>query len=233
MKKFILILASLTLALSLAACSGKSQTGSKETDNALEAFNSIVEKYPDKKGFHKVLKHWGFALPGGDKFEWTKDTSANPIDFAMVMVAEPFLKAGLDTDKLDSNYVFKPSEIEEGKKIPDLLIHPFNLNDKKETSQGSEDAFRRLLKADNDLVEYHKDLNHYRLFLNGGYEVQWTEELGMNNADMSFVIEADPLVKAGLDVTKLEGTGWIYKEAEKDDMGDHPNRLVKIYDIKK
>lgn len=233
MKKFLLILASLSLFFTLAACSGKSQTGSKVSDNALEAFNTIVKKYPDQKGFHKLLKHWGFALPGGDKFEWTKDTSANKIDFAMVMKAEPFLKAGLDTDKLDSNYIFKKAEVVDGKQIPDLLIHPFNLNDKKVTSQGSEDAFRRLLKADNKLVEYHKELKHYRLFLNGGFEVQWTEKLGLNNADMAFVIESDPLVKAGLDVTKLEGTGWIYQKANKDEMGNHPNRLVKIYDIKK
>ena len=233
MKKIFLILASLSLVFTLAAC-GKSQTGDNDSDKALKAFNSIVKKYPDKKGYHPALKHWGFALPQGDKFEWTKDTSANGIDFAMVMKAEPFIKAGLDTAKLkDSNYVFLKAEVVDGNQIPDLLVHPYNINDKKVTSQGSEDAFRRLLKADNDLVEYHKDLQHYRLYLNGGFEVQWTEKLGLNNADMSFVIETDPLVKAGLDVTKLDGSGWIYKEAEKDDMGDHPNRLVKIYDIKK
>jgi hypothetical protein len=233
MKKIILLVVSLSLVFTLAAC-GKSQTGDNDADKALKAFNSIVKKYPDKKGFHPALKHWGFALPQGDKFEWTKDTSANVIDFAMVIKAEPFIEAGLDTSKLnDSNYVYKEAAVEDGKQIPELLIHPYNIDDKKETSQGSEDAMRRLLKRDNDLVEYHKDLQHYRLYLDGGFEVQWTEKLGLNNADMSFVIEADSLVKAGLDVTKLDGSGWIYKEAEKDDMGNHPNRLVKIYDIKK
>ncbi|MDF2556932.1 MAG: hypothetical protein K0R71_760 [Bacillales bacterium] len=232
MKKYVLILVSISLLLILSACSS-SKTGSKQSDDALEAFIKIVKSDPSKKGFHAPLKHWGFKLDD-DKFEWTKDTSANKIDFAMVMSAKPFLDAGLDPKKLnDSNYVFKPKGIESGMKTPDLLIHPFNLNDKKQTAQGSKDSFRRLLKEDINLVKYHKGMKHYRLLLNDGFEVQWTEKLGLTNADMVFIIEANPLIDAGLDTSKLDGTGWIFKKAEKDEMGNHPNRLVKIYDLKK
>lgn len=232
MKKIILILVSFSLILTLSACSN-SKTGSKKSDNALEAFIKIVKSDSSKKGFHAPLKHWGFKL-NEDKFEWTKDTSANKIDFAMVMLAKPFIDAGLDQKKLkDSSYIFKPEGKEGGMKVPDLLIHPFNLNDKKQTAQGSKDAFRRLLKEDNKLIEYHKGMKHYRLLLNDGFEVQWSEKIGLTNADMAFIIDADPLIEAGLDISRLDGSGWIFKRSEKDEMGNHPNRLVKTYDLKK
>ena len=93
-KKILAIVLSSVIVLSFAGCS-KAVTGNVEADNGLKAFNTIVKTYPANKGFHKALQHWGFKLPSGEKFEWTKDTSANKADFAMVMLADPLVKAGL------------------------------------------------------------------------------------------------------------------------------------------
>lgn len=78
-------------------------TGNKKTDNGLNAFNAIVKAYPDNKGSHKALRHWGFKLLTGEKFEWSKDMSANKADFAMVMLVDPLVKAGLDVTKLEGS----------------------------------------------------------------------------------------------------------------------------------
>ncbi|MDV3429025.1 MAG: hypothetical protein LIR50_18695, partial [Bacillota bacterium] len=194
---------------------------------------AIVKSYPKNKGFHKALQHWGFKLPTGEKFEWTKDMSANKADFAMVMLADPLIKAGLDLNKLDKNeWLYSPAAKEEGQDLPNRLIKPYNVSDEKVNSNGSEDAFRRILKEDTALVKYHKEQQHYRLIIGDGNEVQWTEKLGLNDADMIFVLKAEPLIKAGLDVNKLEGTGWIFKAAGKDDMGENPDQIMKIYKIK-
>lgn len=214
--KIISILMSSVIVLSVAGCS-RTSTGSKEADDALVAFNEIVKAYPDNKGFHNALQHWGFKLPTGEKFEWSKDTSANKADYAMVMLADPLIKAGLDVNKLDKNeWLFEPAGRSEGEDLPNRLIKPYNVSDKRQDSDGSEDSMRRLFKADSKIVKYHKDLQHYRLTLGEGNEVQWTEKLGLNDADMIFVLKAEPLVKAGLDVNKLEGTGWMFKPASKD-----------------
>jgi hypothetical protein len=234
-KKIVGMLLSTALVLSIVGC-GRTVTGSKEGDKGLEAFNEIVKTYPENKGFHKALEHWGFKLTSGEKFEWSKDMSANKADFAMVMLADPLIKAGLDVTKLDSNeWLYKPSETENGAELPNRLIKPYNVSDKKEVANGSEDSMRRLLKSDPSIIKYHKDQQHYRLILGEGNEVQWTEKLGLNDADMIFVLKAEPLVKAGLDVTKLQGSGWIFKAASKDNMGmgENPDQIVKIYDIKK
>lgn len=233
-KKIISILLSSAVVLSFAGCS-RTVTGNKQTDGALNAFNTIVKAYPNNKGFHKTLQHWGFSLPGGDKFEWTKDTSANKIDFAMVMEADPLIKAGLDVNKLDKNeWVYKPAEVEDGVQLPDRLVRPYNVSDKKETSSGSEDALRRILKQKPEIIKYHEDQHHYRLVLGDGFEVQWTDKLGLNAADMAFVIKADPLTKAGLDINKLSDTGWVFVKAGSDPsgMGDNQNQLMKVYKLK-
>lgn len=99
-KKIVILLTSVIFTLSLVGCS-RSETGNKDSDGALKAFNAIVKSNPKNKGFHNALEHWGFKLGTDDKFEWTKDTSANKIDFAMIMAADPLIKAGLDVKKLE------------------------------------------------------------------------------------------------------------------------------------
>ena len=233
--KIAAMLLSSILVISTVGCS-RTVTGSKEGDGGLNAFNEIVKTYPENKGFHKALEHWGFKLPTGEKFEWTKDMSANVADFAMVMLADPLVKAGLDVTKLDANqWLYKPAETEDGVQLPNRLIKPYNVSDEKEVASGSEDSLRRLLKKDPSLIKYHKDQQHYRLSIGDGNEVQWTEKLGLNNADMIFVLKAEPLVKAGLDVNKLEGSGWVFRAASKDNMGmgENPDQIVRIYDIQK
>lgn len=230
--KILTLIISSVLVLSFAGCS-RTVTGSKDADNGLTAINAIVKAYPKNKGFHNALQHWGFKLPTGEKFEWTKDMSANKADFAMVMLADPLVKAGLDVKKLDSNeWLYSPATKEEGQDLPNRLIKPYNVSDKKVNSNGSEDAFRRILREDPSLVKYHKEQQHYRLLLGDGNEVQWTEKLGLNDADMIFVLKAEPLIKAGLDVNKLQGTGWVFKPAVKDEMGDNPDQIIKVFKIK-
>lgn len=233
-KKLITMLLSSVLVISLVGCS-RAVTGSKEADDALNAFNNIVKAYPQNKGFHNAMQHWGFKLPTGEKFEWSKDMSANKADFAMVILADPLIKAGLDVNKLDKNeWLYKPAEKEGNEQLPNRLVKFYNVSDKKEISNGSEDSMRRLLKVDTKIVKYHKEQHHYRLILGEGNEVQWTETLGLNNADMAFTLKTEPLVKAGLDVNKLAGSGWIFKAASKDDMGmgQSPDEIVKVFKLK-
>lgn len=228
LKRVLFVLMASAFVFAAAGCS-RNSTGNKEADTAMTAFNNIVKEYPSNKGFHKTLQHWGFKLPGNDKFEWTKDTSANKIDYAMVMQADALIKAGLDPKKLDQeNLIFKPAAVEDGVSQANRIVHPYNVSDKKETSSGSEDAFRRVLKQNTSLIKNDKTEKAYVLILGKNYEVHWTEKLGSTNQDMEFVIPAEPLIKAGLDVNKLDGTGWkLVKSAD-----GNSEQLVKAFVLK-
>lgn len=232
MRKTTLFLLSLFAFIAFAGCS-RVQTGNPVSDGALVAFNEIVAQNKDRKGFHAMMMHWGLSLPGGDKLEWTKDTAANEADFVMVIAAEPFLNAGLDTAALTGGgYVFQEATIEEGKPVADLLLYTYNVSDKKETAQGSEDAMRRVLKQNPALVSHHAQSQRYRLTLADGFEVQWTEKPGLHDVDIAFRIAADPLIAAGVDGSKLHESGWTYQEAGSDaDLGSHPNQFVRSYTL--
>jgi hypothetical protein len=214
MKKTILITG--VLVAVLLGCN-RVQTGSRESDEALAAFNAIVKANQSRKGYHDALKHWGLSLPGGGKFEWTKDTGAGDIDFAMVIPAAPFVAAGLDVTRLSgTGYVFQAAKVEGGEALPDLLLHPYNVSDKKENAQGSEDALRRILKQKNGMVQYQGGRYRLSLYDEGDrpFEVWWAD------ADITFVIPAEPLTAAGLDIARLDD-GWIFQ----------PGLLTKTYSL--
>lgn len=232
-KRLAAVALSSVMVLTLAGCT-RTVTGNTESDEGLAAFNQIVKTYPDRKGYHEELKHWGFELPTGEKFEWSKDMSANEADMAMVMLADPLVSAGLDVEKLDENeWLYKPAAMEDmGKELPNLLIKPYDVSAEKQESKGSEDSFRRILKADNSLVKFDEEIEKYRLSIGEANEVQWTKKLGSDDEDMVFVLKAEPLIEAGLDIDKLEGTGWTFRPAGQDVLGENPDQIVKVFDIK-
>lgn len=208
-------------------------TGGNQTKGAVAAFQKIVRAFPKSIGFHKALSHWGFTLPSGEKFEWTKDLSANKVDLAMVLMADQFTKAGLDISKLDKKiWIYKPAAVEGGVSLPNRLILAMNVSDKRRFSMGTVDALRVVLSQNNDLVQYYKKEGHYMLMLGEGYEIHWTDKLGSMAADMEFVVKSDALVKAGLDIKKLEKRGWKFEAAGTGDSGKNANQIVKEFKLK-
>lgn len=231
-KRILTVGLSSVLVLSLAAC-GNKDVEETISDKGVVAFNEIVKTYSDKKGFHDALQHWGFAMEPGEKLEWSKDMSANKADFAMVVKADPLIEAGLDVEKLDKNvWIFeKAGKDTMGMEQPAVLILPYDISDKSLVSKNSDDSMKALLEADPDNLIYHEDKQHYVLNLGGTNEAIWTEKLGLNDSDMIFVLEAEPLIAAGLDIDKLEGSGWTFKKASEADKT--PDQIIKTYDLKK
>ena len=234
--KIFTIVLSMVLILSLTAFGmpkDNGMMGGNQTKGAVAAFQKIVKAYPKNVGFHKALSHWGFTLKSGEKFEWTKDLSANKVDLAMVLMADQFTKAGLDINKLDKNlWIYKPATVEAGVSLPNRLIMALNVSDKRRYSMGSMDALRVVLNQKTDLVQYFKKEGHYMLMLGDGYEVHWTDKLGGMAADMEFVVKAKSLVKAGLDVKKLESSGWKFEAAGSGDSGKNADQIVKEFKLK-
>ena len=235
--KLVIMVLSLVFVIGLTgftmAKSNNMMTGGNQTKGAVTAFQKIVKAYPKSVGFHKALSHWGFKLKSGEKFEWTKDLSANKVDFAMVLMADQFTKAGLDVKKLDKNlWIYKPTEVEAGVKLPNRLIMALNVSDKRKFSMGSVDALKVILNQNTDLVQYYKKEGHYMLMLGDGYEVHWTDKLGSKAADIEFVVKAQALVKAGLDVKKLAASGWKFEAAGTGDSGKNADQIVKEFRLK-
>ena len=216
--------------------SNQSQTGSQEADKALQSMNEMVKQFPDKKGFHKVLQHWNFSMPSGELFEWSRNSSANQADYAVVLMSDEFTKAGLDLQKMDKEkWLIKPAEVDNGKQLPNRLIKPYNVSDKNESADGSEDSLRRLFKQNPDIVKEDKATNSYALILGDGIEVRWAQTLGKGEYDMAFVLNAQPFALAGLDLKKIQESGWIFTgETSKAASSSEGSRgeLIKKFKLK-
>ena len=206
----------LGMVAAFAGCEHPSMGGMDDDDmaarvgDASAAMDRLIAASPDLVGYHHELEHWGFTTPDGDKFEWTSDPSAGPLDVAFVLRAEPLIAAGVDPDALVAagwNY----------QEADGRFIKAWDVSAVASDVMGDDDtagaAFMRLLELDPERVGYHGELHHFGFALGGGEKFEWTHDLAANDADLAFVLLAQPLVDAGADVSQLEAAGWLHAEA--------------------
>jgi hypothetical protein len=95
----------------------------------LASYEQIVKLKRSAIGYHMAMDHYGVNLGDGNLFEWAKDMAANDKDLVFVLNPEPFLKAGLDPNRIDG-WIFTKVTVddENGKPIEvDKILKPFNL----------------------------------------------------------------------------------------------------------
>jgi len=212
------------------ACEHPSMDGMEDgmpgVGDASAAMDRLIEAYPDQVGYHHDLEHWGFTTPAGDKLEWTADPSAGTLDVAVVLRAEPLVAAGVDPDALVAAGWIYQAATGDPDPMPARLIKAWDVSAAASDVMGDEDtagaAFMRLLELDPERVGYHDELHHFGFALGGGEKVEWTHDLSANDADLAFVLLAQPLVDAGADVASLEAAGWLHAEAT----GSTPELLI-------
>ena len=102
----------------------------KAADVPQEAFKALIGANRDAIGYHKALDHYGITLGGGNMFEWAKDDTTNDKDMVLVLNPEPFIKAGVDPQKVDG-WVFAKVEVMDEKNNPiqvDKFLSPYELS---------------------------------------------------------------------------------------------------------
>lgn len=95
----------------------------------LDSFKQIVKTNRDVIGYHEKLDHYGVALGNGNMFEWAKDMSTNDKDIVFVLNPQPFIDAGVKTDKV-AGWVFAKIEVKDKSGKPeqvDKFLKPFEL----------------------------------------------------------------------------------------------------------
>lgn len=93
--------------------------------------------------------------------------------------------------------------------------------------KGAASNFNFIVSNNLENIVYHDELEHFGLLLKDGDKFEWTKDPSVSNADFSLSINADEFIKAGLDVTKLDGTNFTYIEASEN----APNMLVYKFDV--
>jgi hypothetical protein len=95
----------------------------------LASYEHIVKQKRDAIGYHGALDHYGINLGGGNLFEWAKNLKTNDKDIVFVLDPEPFLRAGVDPNKVDGWAFAKVTvDDENGRPVQvDKILKPFDL----------------------------------------------------------------------------------------------------------
>ncbi len=205
MKKMIVAVTVLTLVLALAGC----QSTDVVAKFSITSFEAVLTALGDNVAADDVNGGWALTSPGGERFVWSKDFSADKKpDLMLELDATPFLDAGLDPAKLDKEtYVY-----DSGMKT--LMVHS-ELGADKFTYSGEPtplDSFKQIVATHRDSIGYHETLDHYGAALGNGNMFEWAKTMSTNDKDIVFVLNPKPFIDAGVDPAKVQE--WVFAQVE-------------------
>jgi len=203
MKKIFII--SIFAALTLSGCSNLDVVG----NDSVRAFGEVLTVCIPATN----EREWCLSAPDGSAdFYWNAESATIRTD------AKPFLDAGLDPEKLSGNYGY--SAYEDGGKILTVGI-AFSGKTVNNASSSATAEYEKIVGNHRDSINYHTSLDHYGVKLGDGNMFEWAKDMKTNGYDNSvqdkdivFVLNPEPLISAGVDPDKVQG--WEYAEVETD-----------------
>lgn len=192
---------------------------------SISSFAKVLAAVPAQVSADEMNGGWSLAAPDGSiRFIWSQDYSASPLHDVMVeLSAEPFIAAGLDVDKLPDNY----------SAYEDMLMIGTKLGNDQLTYTGDVTAlaaYEQLVKKYRSSVNYHTALDHFGVILGDGNMFEWAKDQAKNTVsgeiqdkDIVFVLNPEPLIAAGVDPQKVDG--WIYAQVPVEENG----QTVQVY----
>ncbi|MDR2694029.1 MAG: hypothetical protein LBB74_07425 [Chitinispirillales bacterium] len=208
----ITVLSTVSMILTLSC--GKLDVVGKDS---ARAFGELLQKAPGLVSEDTLGGGWSITAPdSGARFVWGA--------FGKMMIdIAPFAAAGLDTLKLADAGAFSGGTLVIGTALT-LDAPP------KTTPLAS---YEWIVKNNRDAIGYHAALNHYGISLGNGNMFEWAKDLNTNDKDIVFVLNPEPFINAGVDVTKIEG--WAFAKVTVDDENGKPvqvDKILKPFDLK-
>lgn len=207
---------------------------------AVTSFGALTDAVKDQVTFSKEDNAWVLASPAGDQVFFASDFARNGSASGMADMdkpdvefsfdAAPFLAAGLDMAKLPLVDGIK-YELEDGR----FMLH-FELGSDQfppEAASSIGATFAEIVKTQRSRIGYHEKLDHYGIKLGGGNMLEWAKDMTVNDKDLVWVLNPEPLIKAGVDPAKV--AGWVFAKVEmKDDAGKtvFVDKLLKPFNIR-
>jgi hypothetical protein len=203
MKKLLLLTA---LLIFIAGCTS-TDVVKREAQSSFEeilAVDSVESSIMD--GFAHII------IADGYHFDLSLNPQSTDEDVIMAVMAMPFLDAGLDITKLPSNMRIKD----------DMLLITFE-GIKGSMTYDAKGQMNSLLTNNRTLLGYHAELDHFGIAL-GNHKFEWAKNMATNDKDAVFILSADVLREAGVNVEAVEG--WIFTTMDGMDL------LLKPIDLK-
>lgn len=196
---------------------------------SVAAFDKISTTIPDQVSKDEENGGWSLTAPDGTvRFIWSQDYSSSPLyDVMLEFDAKPFLDAGLDAGKLPENYVSRQDKLVVGQK----------LGSNKLTYNGEPTAlaaYEQIVRGYRGSLNYHSAMDHFGVKLGDGNMFEWAKNMETNvttneiqDKDIVFVLNPEPLIAAGVDPKAVEG--WTYGQVPVEVNG----KMVNVYKLLK
>jgi hypothetical protein len=176
-------------------------------------------------------KVWVLTDPDGDAaFWWRREAKSDRMfDAYLCFDAEPFVKAGLDLNKLPDDMkgmLDDRNRLMIGKKLSDKPLEY-----KGEITPLS--SFEQIVKLDRESIGYHSALDHYGITVADGSLFEWAKDMSKNDKDIVFVLDPKIFIEAGVDPVKVEG--WTYTKVPLEDARGRKfeaEKLLKPFNLK-
>lgn len=203
MKKIILLL---SLLIIIAGCTS-TDVVKREAQSSFEeilAVDTVESSVMD--GYAHII------IADGYHFDLSLNPQSTSEDVIMAVMAMPFLDAGLDITKLPSNMRIKD----------DMLLITYE-GIKGSMTYDAKGQMNSLLTNNRTLLGYHAELDHFGIAL-GDHKFEWAKNMATNDKDAVFILSADVLRLAGVNVEAVEG--WLFTTMDGMDL------LLKPIDLK-
>jgi hypothetical protein len=186
--------------------------------DAVRAFGDVIAVLPAEEYDPDC---WKLTSPdGGAWFAWDN------MSVSMVVDAAPFAAAGADLAKLEncSEHYLNP-----GKQSLYFTSPGFDMLNQnvKETAL---DQFSYCISCLRNKLGYHTEMDHYNLNLDGA-TFEWAKDMKTNDKDIVFVLDAEPLIAAGVNPENVDG--WAYGQVTVQVNGKPADvwKLLKPFDL--
>ena len=182
-------------------------------NHAVKSFEDLVE-LEKKTGYGRPL--YNVYSPGGTEVFSYGESVKLTIDLGQ------FIAAGFDPRKFggepaweNSRFTFTSSHVKGVDVTDDHNVF---------------DTFANVVRSNRHALEYHMDHDLFELHLGGGNTFRWAKDWRANTRGMTFVLNPQPFIEAGLETENLEG--WTLANVNMmygPESGQTVPRLLKNY----
>jgi hypothetical protein len=182
---------------------------------AINSFNDLLVTGIEKA---KEGPSWTITMP--DKTSKLILQNNKEAVVTIVLDATPFLKAGLDIDKLPSYIKYDANKKE--------LYYVSVYGKKVNNSVDIDSIFKNIVDTYRDKLGYHHKLEHFGLSLDNGNAFEYALDIDKNDKDIVIALNPETLIKAEVDPNKVEG--FIYTDVTMDN-GSTVKKLLKVFNV--
>ncbi|MDR2392707.1 MAG: hypothetical protein LBD93_00885 [Treponema sp.] len=191
------------------------------------SFDKVLKQIPQAVTPDAMNGGWSLMAPDGSvRFIWSKNYAESSLyDVMLEFDAAPFIKAGLNPDRLPVNFAFYKGKIMVGTKLGQEQLR----------YQGEATplaSYEQIVKLKRSSIGYHGAMNHYGVNLGEGNLFEWAKDMGTNDKDIVFVLNPEPFIAAGADPAGIEG--WAFTKVTVDDPNGKPvevDKILKPFDL--